>query len=340
MTDYPLDIIIPVWNSPVEVREALASFAAAALQARLVMVNNGSERETEAILNEFAEALDDRALLLSTGKNIGTVAALNLGLTRASAPFALVANPFVRLAPGWFDPVMSLFDRVTAAGAVCLRSGQGGAVEADHGSFTAMVLKRELFLRTAGFDEQMDSADWALRDFARKATACGYQTFSLCSRQLRCEAQQELGSQARREQRVSEARQLYVARWGAPVTYLFNCSDQLPGGRIDAFRESLLEAARQGDRITVTAAGKTGKLLFQEGLPALHENITFLALPRFFADKALSRTVERVVGEDADALVITDDAANPLPLDRLSYADFTARLTWRRDRFYQGGIHV
>jgi len=32
------------------------------------MVNNGSERETEAILHEFAEALDDRALLLSTGE--------------------------------------------------------------------------------------------------------------------------------------------------------------------------------------------------------------------------------------------------------------------------------
>jgi hypothetical protein len=48
MTPYPLDIIIPVWNSPVEVRAALASFVSASPMARLVMVNNGSERETES----------------------------------------------------------------------------------------------------------------------------------------------------------------------------------------------------------------------------------------------------------------------------------------------------
>jgi hypothetical protein len=340
MTDYPLDIIIPVWNSPVEVRAALASFAADSPLARIVMVNNGSERETEAILHEFAEALDDRALLLSTGKNIGTVAALNLGLARSSAPFALVINPFVRMTAGWFDPVMSVFDRVIDAGAVCLRSGQAGAVEADHGSFTAMVLKRELFLNVAGFDEQLDGADWALRDFARKATACGFQTFSLGSRQLRCETQQEFGSQARREQRVSEARQLYIERWGLPGTYLLNCSDVLPGGSSDALREALLAAARQGDRLTVTAPGRTGRLLLQEGLSALHENITYLALPRFFPGRVLRRAVERIVSEDADARLIAEDAASPWPLSRLSFADFIASVKRRADRFYQGGVHV
>jgi len=340
MTDYPLDIIIPVWNSPVEVRAALASFAASAPQARLVMVNNGSERETEAILHEFAEALDDRALLLATGKNIGTVAALNLGLARASATHALVTNPFVRLTPGWFDPVMAIFDRIPAAGAVCLRSGQGGAVEADHGSFTAMVLQRELFLRTAGFDEQMDGADWALRDFARKATACGWQTYSLGSSLFRCEARQELGSLARREQRVFAARQLYTDRWGERAAYLLNCSDPLPGDSIEVFRESLLAAARQGDRLTVTATGRAGRLLLQESLATLHENITFVALPRFFPDRALRRVVERLVAEDADAMLITEEVATPLPLKRLSYAGFTARLKWRRDRYYQGGTYV
>ena len=340
MTDYPLDIIIPVWNSPVEVRAALASFAADSPLARIVMVNNGSERETEAILHEFAEALDDRALLLSTGRNIGTVAALNLGLSRSSAPLALVTNPFVRLSPGWLDPVLSVFDQTAAAGAVCLRSSQGCTCEADHGSFTAMVLKRELFLRAAGFDEQMDGALWALRDFARKATASGYKTFSLCSRQLRCEAPQELGSQARREQRVSAARQLYAERWGAPGSYLLPCNDSLPGESIDSFRETLLTAARHGDRITVTAAAKQGRLLLQEGLSALHENITMLALPRFFPGRVMRRAVEGIVGDDAGAMVITDDTATTWSLGRLSYADFTANIRLRRDRYYQGGGHV
>jgi len=114
-----------------------------------------------------------------------------------------------------------------------------------------------------------------------KLPPAAIKTFSLCSRQLRCEAPQELGSQARREQRVSAARQLYAERWGAPGSYLLPCSDSLPGESIDSFRETLLAAARHGDRITVTAAAKQGRLLLQEGLSALHENITMLALRAF-----------------------------------------------------------
>ncbi len=340
MTDYPLDIIIPVWNSPVEVRAALASFAADSPTARLVMVNNGSERETEAILHEFADALDSRALLLSTGRNIGTVAALNLGLSRSTAAFAMVANPFVRMTSGWFDPVLSFFDRTMDAGAVSLRSDPGVHTEADYGSFATMVLKRELFLRAAGFDENMDGAVWALRDFSRKATACGYKTFSVCSRQMLVGKHQELGSQARRVQRVTAARQLYVDRWGEPATYLIISTDFIPGESIALFKETLLAAARQGDRVTVAAAGKSGKLLAQEGFSALHENISFLPLPRFFADRALRKAVDQIVSEDAGAMMITADESDLLPLKSLSFADFTARLKQRTERFYKGGVHA
>ena len=340
MTDHPLDIIIPVWNSPVEVRAALASFAADAPLARLVMVNNGSERETEAILHEFAEALDSRALLLSTGRNIGTVAALNLGLSRSTAALVMVTNPYVKMTSGWLDPVLTVFDQTIAAGAVCLRSKPGINIEVDSGSFAAMILKRELLLRTAGFDEEMDGALWALRDFVRKATACGYKTLSVCSRQFLVDKPLQLGSQARRLQRATAARQCYIDRWGEPGTYMINCTDSIPGDSIALFRDALLASARQGDRVTVAAASKILKLLAQEGISS-HENISFLPLPRFFADRALARAVERIVSEDAVAMMITADESIPFSsLKSSSFAEFTARVMRRTESFYQGGVHA
>lgn len=339
MIDYPLDIIIPVWNSPVEVRAALASFANASPLARLVMVNNGSERETEAVLHEFAEALDDRALLLSTGRNIGMVAALNLGILRSAAPYILVTNPFVRMTSGWFDLVLSVFSQIHDVGAVCLRSRQGAIGEADHGSFSAMIMKRELYQCATGFDEQMDGAVWALRDFARRATAHGYKTYSIYCGQLKHEKQQEFGSLARREQRVSAAKKIYVERWGESQVYLLNCTDSIPGDRA-VFREVLLAAARQGDRITVTVASKLGKLLVQEGFGVMHENISLLVLPRFFPGRALRRAIDRITTADAATqLVIIEDAID-CPLDRLPFADFLARLQWRTETFYQGGAYA
>src|SRR5512133_3407093 len=167
MTYYPLDIILPVWNRPVEVRSALASFSTDTPMSRLVLVNNGSDRETERILDEFAEALDDRVILISTERNIGTVAALNLGLTKSTAPFSLIATPFTRLAPEWFDAVLSIFDRYPDSGAVVLREKGGhrssAEIEADAGSFVSMVMKKSLYDISGGFDESMDSGEWALR---------------------------------------------------------------------------------------------------------------------------------------------------------------------------------
>jgi glycosyltransferase involved in cell wall biosynthesis len=338
MTYYPLDIIIPVWNSPVAVRAALASFATDSPMARLIMVNNGSERETESILHEFAEALDDRALLLSTGRNIGTVAALNLGLSRSTAQFVLISNPYVRLSPGWFEQVQTVLDQADA-GAVRLRSNQGVNIEADFGSFAAMVLKRELLHKVTGFDEQMDNADWALRDFARRATAARFQTFSVGSGQLRLEQHQDLGSRARRELRERAARQLYVERWGEPAAYLFICGETLPCESSAIFRETLLAAARQGDRMTIMVAHKLGMVLAQEGFAALHENIAFLPMPRFFAGRALLKAVDRVVSKDAAVTMITADEAS-LSLPRISFADFSGRIIERNTIFYREVSHA
>ena len=326
MTDYQLDIILPVWNSPVEVRAALASFSTDTPNSRLVIVNNGSDRETERILDEFAEALDDRAILISTERNIGTVAALNLGLGKSTAPFSLIATPFTRLAPGWFDTVLSMFDRYPESGAVVLREKDSSVCsaefEADSASFVSMVLKKSLYEVSGGFDEGMDGGEWALRDFVRRATRSGFTTHSLEMDSLKLSAIAEFGSVARRQEREQSARQLYVERWGEPLSYLIICPDSLFGINNAEFRNTLLASARQGNRISVVAENRIGRLLSREGFSALHENISFKILPKLFSSRALKGILSRFAESQPTAILVAENDSFSVPFRRMIFTDF------------------
>lgn len=341
MTADQLDIIIPVWNRPVEVRAALASLVAAAPLARLVMVNTGSERETESILHEFAEALDDRALLIAAERNIGAVAGLNLGLSRSSAPLALLVSPDTRFAPGWFSAVASLLDNNPDAGSVtfrkCGRTSLPAPLEADHGSFAAMLVRRPLYAAAGGFDEGMDSGEWALRDFARRSLLCGYKTYSLASSQVTFIPQRELGSVERREERKRLASEMYRCRWGEPATFLLNCPESLFGVAAETFRDALLASARQGNRLVAFAGGKAAKKLLALGLATIHENISFQPLPRFFPMKSLSRGVEQAAASLPLPLLVSETVIAGHALQTISFSDFLAKTEDSRLRYYSKG---
>jgi len=334
MTDYLLDIILPVWNSPVEVRSALASFSTNTPNSRLVIVNNGSDRETERILDEFAEALDDRAILISTERNIGTVAALNLGLGKATAPFSLIVTPFTKLGAGWFDTVLSLFNRYPEAGAVVLREKNSSICsaefEADSASFVSMVLKRSLYDISGGFDEGMDGGEWALRDFVRRAIRSGFTTYSMEMDSLKLSAIAEFGSVSRRQERVQSARNLYVERWGEPIDYLIVCRDSLFGVNNAEFRDVLLASARQGNRISVVAENRIGRLLSREGISSLHENVSFKILPRFFSSRALKGVLSRFAENRPTAILVSENDTLSIPFSRVIFEDFVSGVFRRR----------
>jgi len=343
MTPYPLDIIIPVWNRPVEVRAALASFVAASPLARLVMVNNCSERETESILHEFAEALDDRALLVAAERNIGSVAALNLGLSKATAPLALVTTPFTRVEPGWFNAGASLFAEHPDAGSAALRKNGGSAssviMEADLGSFEAMLLRRALYDTVGGFDEGMDGGEWALRDFARRSFNAGFRTFSLPCRQIQFLAQRELGSVLHREERIALARESYIERWGEPATFLLNCPDSLFGLQLDELKSVLLYSARQGNRLILVAGSKIAKLLLADGFSALHEYITVQPLPRFFSGKSLAKAVEKAASSGSLKFIVSETEITGNSLQSISFSNFMLLTQKCSERYYQRGTH-
>ncbi len=93
-----VDIIVPVWNNPFETRACLAAILEYSPEARLIIINNGSSRETELMLEEFSEPLGEHALFITCERNIGLVPAINRGLASSDADFAVIVRPQVAYA--------------------------------------------------------------------------------------------------------------------------------------------------------------------------------------------------------------------------------------------------
>jgi len=107
--DNPLiDIIVTVWNRPVETRNCLVNLINHSPAARFILVNNGSDRETERLLEEFAEILDQRAVLLHNIVNQGYVRAVNKGLTHAKAPYVAIVSNTSTVTGCWLESLIGL----------------------------------------------------------------------------------------------------------------------------------------------------------------------------------------------------------------------------------------
>ena len=104
MNSPSVDIIVPVWNNLFETRACLAAILEHSPEARLIIVDNGSSRETELMLEEFSESLGESGLFIKSERNIGLLPAINMGLARSDSDFAVNVRPHVLVNAGWLVP--------------------------------------------------------------------------------------------------------------------------------------------------------------------------------------------------------------------------------------------
>jgi len=318
---YPVDIVIPVWNRPVETRACLASLASNSPDARLIMVNYGSERETERILEEFADALDERAILVSTERNIGRVAALNLGIGLAAAPVVVIAQYDLTVGPGWLDPLMKVMSGFPDVGLAIPSHGEGRKSplgnnlpyhEVDHGSMGIMALRREMFVAIGGLDTEMDGGVWCLRDYSRRATRAGFRTVCIPSCRLSFGEPQLLGSVARREERIHQGEQMYLRRWGRQEHFCISAVGQSAGLQLVVMVPLIILAARQGHMVHILTDKGNIKIIGSIDEPPVHDSIVFEVLPKLFTGRALKKRIDRLKDAFPDtSLVDCDSAAGP-----------------------------
>lgn len=311
------DIIVPVWGGPVETRECLAALVAnTAPHARLILLDPGCDPETDQVLHEFAEFLDDRVILLYAPRSVGLVETLNRGLALASAPLVVALRSSSIVAPGWLEPLQSAADGTDVGILVpCTvqledgpRRGQGSChrpVEASHGSFAAIGITARLYREAGGFDAGLDGGELCLRDYSRRAWKAGFRTVCVDGPPIRYRDEVVYGSPERRERLMSESRNTYLERWGEENSYCL-CLSLDPGrDAVDRIFAAALDRARNGVRFFVLAPFRAHRTIVAAGLHRLHSNIAVERLSRWFPARALASAFSALRKEHPELQPVT-----------------------------------
>lgn len=348
MESFTVDIIVPVWNRPVETRACLVGLLNTCPTARLILIDNGCDRESERLLEEFAELLGERALFLKNSINQGFVRAINRGLARAEAPYAIVVRNTTTVTDGWLEPMLELADSRAEVGLIVpqllesagappaklRRRPLASATEIGHGSFAAMLIRKELFACQGGFDEGLDGALWCLKDYSRRSLRHGYLTCTVAGSSVICVEEAPLGSLARRQELERHSAAVYEERWGGEESFCLCLARDADPEEVRREFTVILRGARMGHRFVVLAQGKLYRLLHEHGYGKLHRTVALEKIPRFFAAAETRKLLSRLFPADAQPSVVADMSGGSFP-----GIDNGRPFAWLEERLAQQETH-
>ncbi|MFZ4856819.1 MAG: glycosyltransferase family 2 protein [Desulfuromonadaceae bacterium] len=324
MTSPTIDILVPVWNNPFETRACLAAIVAHSPEARLIIVDNGSSRETELMLEEFSESMGEQGLFIKSERNIGLVAAINLGLASSDSDYTVIVRPHVMVHSGWLESLVNAAE-TTGAGIVSpLFSGVDApkipelapgctVMESCTVSFATLLLHTEMRSAIGLFDEALDGDQWCLRDYTRRSAAAGYQTAITARCSVICSTGQQFGSLQRRNETIEKSRSAYIARWGITRHYCVYFGPKADPGSVAETITTILNGARQGHRFTLLLHRRQHAAFRKTGWHCLHTGIGLIPLSLLFPLQSLQRKISALRNASPDMLVVRGCSETRVP---------------------------
>lgn len=315
MISRSVDILVPVWNSPFETRACLAALLEHSPDARLIIIDNGSSRETQLMLEEFSESLGERGLFMTSDRNIGLVPAINRGLARSDSDFAVIVRPHVTVTAGWLTP---LLEAAHSSGASIVSPRFSGStapdlptlvrgcslMESTSVSFCTLLLSAEMRTMTGPFDEGLDGGEWCLKEYVRRAAARGYHTCLSARPLLLCGTEQTFGSAARHREIARNSQNEYTARWGVKRHYAVYFGAETTAAALSDTVAALVAGARMGHSYHLLLHGRQYREFCRMGWNGLHTGIELMRLPLLFPLRALSRRMQQLSAEVPDLIAV------------------------------------
>ena len=101
-----IDLVIPVFNAPEHVKACLESIErCTAIPHRVVLVDDGSDLETQTFLQLYAQSRPWVDLIVNK-KNIGYTRACNMGMSRSRADWLALLNSDLVVTDGWLEGLL------------------------------------------------------------------------------------------------------------------------------------------------------------------------------------------------------------------------------------------
>ena len=319
-----IDILVPVWNNPFETRACLAAILAHSSGARLIVVDNGSSRETELMLEEFSESLGNKGLFIKSDKNIGLVAALNMGLACSDSDYTVIVRPHVSVRAGWLETLVSVAE-TTGAGIVSpLFSGAEAPalpqltpgctiMESCSVSFMTLLLRGEMRRVAGTFCEHLDGNEWCLRDYVQRVAAHGYRTCLTGRLRLSCTAGQLFGSAQRRNELMQNSRSTYLSQWDIPRHYCVYFGKEADAASLGDAVAAILDGARRGHRFTLLLHRRQYSCFRTMGWNGLHTGIDLHRLSILFPLRDLQRKLTALRSASPDLLSVRGYCGTAFP---------------------------
>lgn len=292
-----VDIIIPVWNNPFETRNCLAAIRDYSPEARLIVVDNASSRETELMLEEFSEPLDEAALFMKSEKNVGLVKSINMGLALSDSDFAVIVRPHVLVTPNWLDELIDAA-KFGMSCPIYLGNNSIGTprpvkgisrMETCNISFSALALSRDMRIEIGTFDEEMDGGIWCLADYVKRAASRGYKTFVSSGSKVSAGQATVYGSDERIADITRASLTTFQKRWGARKHFAIYFGRIIDREKLQECVEILLNAARHGHRFTVLLNRKQNSIFMRSGWNFLHTSIELCPISALFSKRDLQK---------------------------------------------------
>ena len=315
MTYPTVDIIVPVWNFPFETRACLRALLMHSPEARLIVVDSGSSRETELMLEEFSESLGERGLFLKTDRNVGLVPAINLGLARSDSDFAVVVRPHVQVKANWLTLLLAAAETDGAGIVSPYFTGEGAphlphpvpgctAMETCTVSLTTLLLRGEMLIIAGLFNENLDSGEWCLKEYVRRVADKGYRTCITNLTLMTCGAEPFFGTAEGRTETVMSYRSSFLERWGAPQHYCVYFGKDADSNSLNEAVETIIESARIGHRFTILLHHRQHRDFCKRGWNALHTGVDLICLSFLFPLRDLEQKLAGLFSDDSAIIVL------------------------------------
>ncbi len=249
------DIIMVTWNEPVMTARALESIHRnAAHPYRLIVVDNASNPETVALLEEAAQSKRyGEMVLIRNPENLGWIKAINKGLEQSSAKYLCLLNNDIVTTPNWLAYMVEAMERYPVAGLAnpqerklyhtanrdwdsyarrLAEKHRREIIEIDYASGFCMMIRRELVEKIGKFDEIFGMGYYEDEDYSRRALVAGYRCIRVMDALVLHHVSASFGKKPLEKRKLSERnRKIYEQRWGRHHRWLvlanFYAADEL-----------------------------------------------------------------------------------------------------------------
>ena len=322
-----VDIIVPIWNNPDNARRCLGAILTNSPGARLIIVDNASNRQTQLVMEEFTETLGERCLFLSSDKSEEFVRLINKALTHSRSDFSVIIRPHVAVTKDWLGPLIKAADTGIASPhfsghppfSVPLVRGCS-MTETFALSFSTLAIKTDARALIGGFDEQLDGGLWCLRDYICRAGSKGYRTRMAPTSTVVCAPEALMGSSSRRKELDDTSQSVYSKRWGVARNYGVYFGRNAVVDSLTHTMETFLDAARRGHRFTLFLHHNQVKQFAYYGWNKLHTSIETKTLSRLAPKRDLLKVLQNreIIAVQGTPDAVFDDNAPVIPFRKLA----------------------